>query len=185
MIRRPFMLHRARALHDDHEARVQMPSSPVPAYLQKRVATGRDFPEVSLASPASSAAGSANVTPKKGDGHVTRLRKRKQEEEQLPPWLCEDEEELDKERSAVVSFVVRDLPQELYKELLQGLKWRAGISVLVNNKKKATASPKKRERPAKPKSTEMALEGDVRAEGEAAGAAKAGKAKRQKKAKQQ
>ena len=47
-IERPYMLHRARCVHDDHVAREQFPLAPVPVHVRERAAAGMALPEVEV-----------------------------------------------------------------------------------------------------------------------------------------
>jgi hypothetical protein len=97
-IERPYMLHRARCMHDDHVAREQFPLAPVSVYLRERAAAGMALPEV-------------EVVAQQAVGPVTRSRRKRNQE---------DEEE----RDATVAMLVEELPRELHIELMEGLTGR-------------------------------------------------------------
>lgn len=95
---RAYVLHKARALHDDTTTRQQAPEAPLPAYLQGRVASTSLLPQVDVLD-----------VQKEGqqDGKTGQIRALSLDEE----GMC-----------AMVGYVVKDLDGHLYKELMEGLR---------------------------------------------------------------
>lgn len=133
MVRKPFMLDRARCVEECSNTHRQCPTTHAPIYLSRRAENGKPFPSLSLVAPRNAAA----ATPEKAEGHGTRLRRRKRGEDEdgegQGPILKRSHsgEEGEEERAATVEFLVKGLPSELFTELLCGLRWRAGNSLLL------------------------------------------------------
>jgi hypothetical protein len=94
-LERPFVLHRARCLHDVSMRQHTAPAAPVPGYLVARVAAGAALPGVHVTTEAEG----------------TTKRKRADDGE------GQEEQE---EGEAVRGFVMGGLNEELFRELMEG-----------------------------------------------------------------
>lgn len=63
VLERPYVLHRARRMHDDRMRRERFPSAPVPTYVRQRAQSGEDLPAVA-------------VVPQRPLGGLARFRRR-------------------------------------------------------------------------------------------------------------
>lgn len=91
-LERRSILYQARTLHDAHMTHQQAPTYPVPAYLKARVKAGLALPRVEVVERETDGTGSE----REGEG------------------------EGQQERHAVLKFVVGQLSEELFTELIQG-----------------------------------------------------------------
>jgi hypothetical protein len=99
-LQRAYVLHKARALHEGAATRHEVSSAPVPAYLRPRANKNKPMPHVEIIDRDSTG------------GRVTR--------EAVGGTHEAGGEEKEKEKDAVVAFVVKDLAAELYTELMAG-----------------------------------------------------------------
>jgi hypothetical protein len=98
-LERAYTLHRARRVHDDSTHRAQASTAEVPAYLRQRIDTGDEMPHVLLSGD-------------NGKPTTRALAKRYRG--------GTGGELLDEEKGATLEYVMHDLAQELYTELLAG-----------------------------------------------------------------
>jgi hypothetical protein len=99
-LQRAYVLHKARALHEGTTTRNEVPAAPVPAYLRPRADKNKGMPRVELVERGSNG------------GRVTRG--------EVKRTIDMGGEEVEKEKDAMVAFVVKDLAAELYTELMAG-----------------------------------------------------------------
>jgi hypothetical protein len=99
-LERAYVLHRARRVQQDTTTPQQARAAAVPAYLKARADKGRRLPSVHVQGWGSR---KGPVTRGAAQGHVG-----------------EGGEQAEKEREAVVRFVVEGLATELYTELIAG-----------------------------------------------------------------
>lgn len=119
---RPYVLHKARAVHEASVTRERMPEAPLPVYLRGRGEAGEPLPALEVVSPSAEGAqaGGAEAVGERGGGAETRARKRGRK-----AALAEEGDGVsEEERAATLSFVLEDLSTELYVELQAGLKLR-------------------------------------------------------------
>ena len=95
-LERRYLLYRARCLHDAHTTHQHTPTAPVPALLKGRVAAGHALPSVETA-PQQSQAGAS------GQGRAST-----------------EAAHADEERHAVLQYVVTQLNEQLFTELVKG-----------------------------------------------------------------
>jgi hypothetical protein len=99
-LQRAYVLHKARALYEGTATRNEVPAAPVPAYLRPRADKNKGMPRVEMIGRDSTG------------GRVTRG--------EVKRTIEMGGEEVEKEKDAMVVFVVKDLAAELYTELLVG-----------------------------------------------------------------
>jgi hypothetical protein len=97
-LQRAYILHKTRALHDGIATRQHTPAAPVPAYLRPRADKNKGMPHVEIVGRSSTG------------GRVTRGAVEGNHEA--------GGEEVEREKDAMVVFVVKDLAAELYTELM-------------------------------------------------------------------
>lgn len=102
-LERAYLLHRARRIYDDYQS-ASRHVIPARSYLEARVTKGSPMPSVQLSSPSH-----ARRRPTLTAGGQKR---RKLEVSQS------------RERGFLVNYVLSDLPEQLYLELLDGLRLR-------------------------------------------------------------
>jgi hypothetical protein len=101
-LQRAYVLHKARALHDGIATRQHTPAAPVPAYLRPRADKNRHMPRVAI------------IERDSNGGRVTRAAVKRMME------MGGEAMEKEKEKDAMVAFVVKDLAAEVYTELMAG-----------------------------------------------------------------
>jgi hypothetical protein len=99
-LQRAYVLHKARALHEGIATRQNAPAAPVPAYLRPRADKNKGMPRVAI------------IERNSIGGRVTRG--------EVKRTMDVGGEEVEKEKDAMVGFVVKDLAAELYTELMAG-----------------------------------------------------------------
>jgi hypothetical protein len=99
-LQRAYVLHKARDLHEGTATRNEVSAAPVAAYLMTRPGRNRPMPRVEIVGRCSNG------------GRVTRGAVKRTHDA--------GGEEVEKEKDAVVAFVVKDLAAELYTELMAG-----------------------------------------------------------------
>jgi hypothetical protein len=101
-LERAYYIHRARRMHEDGISRQQAPTATVPAYVRTRVGRKKRFPRVHVIGENGGRATRASA--KRGRGATGE----------------EPSEEEEKEKGAMLKYVIHDLAQELYTELFAG-----------------------------------------------------------------
>jgi hypothetical protein len=99
-LQRAYVLHKARSLHEGTGTRQHAPAAPVPAYLMTRPGRNKPMPRVAI------------IERNSIGGRVTRGAVKR--------MMDMGVEVMEKEKDAMVVFVVKDLAAELYTELMAG-----------------------------------------------------------------
>jgi hypothetical protein len=101
-LKRPFLLHRAKCLHEQSVKHPAVVASTAPAFLQTRVAAGLALPRVEVVASPQEQQGSAEDT------------------EVTPAADASDAGEGEEERHAVLAYVLGELNEQLFIELKEG-----------------------------------------------------------------
>jgi hypothetical protein len=101
-LQRAYVLHKTRALYEGTVTRKEVSAAPVPAYLRPRADKNRGMPRVAIVERDSTG------------GRMTRGQVKRMMD------MGGEEVEKEKEKDAMVAFVVKDLAAELYTELMAG-----------------------------------------------------------------
>lgn len=109
-LQRPYLLHKARALHEAAATRQHTPNAPIPLYLRQRAGNDWGMPSVGVVGILGQSAAVGGKRGREG-GEVE--------------WSTAHFQRLkvgDEERHATVGYVVRDVNGHLYAELMDGLR---------------------------------------------------------------